>query len=122
MAKYFKPYTGFTQKKMGEIYDTYQRLKWKRKNYFDYNYFQKYYLDNPNRIYPMSKQKYNSFAERLWKKRGSLKFGKRKITGVIFGLPRTETIYNHHYRVDTIKSRFIGCQIDERKLVLSIED
>jgi len=72
------------------------------------------------RLYPLQKDKYNEIANKIWVRRGSPKFGKKKINGVMWGDPLTSTKYYGWKKV--IRMRIVGCKIVKGKIVLSIAD
>ena len=66
----------------------------------------------------------NKIAERIYKKHNSPKFGKQKITGVVFGKPTTtySSKFYKGYKNKKLSSRYVGIYFDEnRKLKIEIE-
>ncbi len=73
------------------------------------------------RLYPLQKDKYNEIANKIWVRRGSPKFGKKKINGVTWGDPQTITNHKYGWR-KVVRMRIVGCKIVKGKIVLSIAD
>jgi hypothetical protein len=82
LTKFVKPYfKGLTQAKMNILF---KEIK---------NNPKKKYVSKGtgDRLFPLSSAKYREFAKYVYNKRGSPKFNKYIITGVVFGQPYTST-------------------------------
>ena len=81
----------------------------------------KYLSTLEGRLCPLSIGEYNIFANKIWMKRGSPKFRKRKINGAVWGKPITETNGRSGFE-KVIRNRLVGCEIIGSKIILSVKD
>ena len=85
------------------------------------NRINRYLSTLEGRLCPLSIGEYNIFANKIWMKRGCPKFRKRKINGAVWGKPITETNGRSGFE-KVIRSRLVGCEIIDSKIILSIKD
>ena len=81
----------------------------------------RYLFTLKGRVCPLSIGEYNIFANKIWMKRGSPKFRKRKINGAVWGKPITETNGRSGFE-KVIRNRLVGCEIIGSKIILSVKD
>jgi len=66
---------------------------------------------NNMRLFPLPLEKYDKFVEEMYKRKGSPKFGKKKITGVVFDAPETKHERGFRGYLGRLKYRFVGVRI-----------
>lgn len=101
-----KPFTGITKKDAENLFDSYwkiKRFRRKRKK-----------VEKPckgERLFPLSPEKYQEVAYRIYRRNGQPTFGIRRVDKVIFGDPVTlfsNYIEGKSYSNQTIIKRYIG--------------
>lgn len=108
LYSYFKKNMGLKNKdELKIIFDEYNKLLYKREQIRNYQY-PKFHID---------KERLDDWAKRVWKKRGSPKFKKKIIDGIVFGDPilKTKQVRGPYFRQVIVK-RCIGVTTDRKKI------
>jgi len=119
VTRNFKPFVkGLTVKITKQMFLDAYKKKRKRKHSQTRCDFYK------NRIFPLPKTKYQKFAERIYKLKGSPKNRKRIITGIIFGKGSStfKKVFTAIGYKECVVSRYIGVMIKEGKIIIDIPD
>ena len=76
-------------------------------------------VNNSNRLYPLSNEDYDKFAEYVWNKRGNPTNNKRIISGIRWGIGKVKD--NGKWGWDrVVYSRYIGVYINKNKIEISV--
>ena len=108
LYSYFKKNMGLKNKdELKTIFDEYNKLVYKREQIRNWQYPQ-FHID---------KERLDDWAKRVWKMRGSPKFNKKIIHGIVFGNPILETkqVKGPYFRQVIVK-RCIGVTTDRKKI------
>lgn len=114
LYSYFKKNMGLKNKdELKIIFDEYNKLLYKREQIRNYQY-PKFHID---------KERLDDWAKRVWKKRGSPKFKKKIIDGIVFGDPilKTKQVRGPYFRQVIVK-RCIGVTTDRKKISIRCVD